>query len=432
MKEATMNVIDIFKKICTIPHCSHESDALKNYLVEQAKAYGYEVKVDDVGNVLCSHPEANLILQSHYDMVCIGKAPTLELYEEEGHLKAKESSLGADNGIGLAMMLALMADGEKVSCLFTADEEVGLIGAQGIELEIKESVMLNLDTEEEGHVYIGCAGGADIIATKSLHRMDIDEEVTSYEIIAEGFPGGHSGVDIHKNIPSAIKSLAAFLVHIPHYLIEINGGERRNSIAKRASAIISVPSGVILDTMAENIQINKLETTHKKMIHQGHKVIEMMHAFAQGVRSLNDELKVVQNSINLALVSTGEQELSVTLSARSMDSEELMLLADETICFFKAFDFIAKTEGAYPAWKPEVNAFSKKVQKVCKKYFEKADFMAIHAGLECALLKQYAPHLDIASIGPNIYNPHSSRESVEIASVHRVFEVLKEIVKENS
>ncbi len=432
MKEVYMNVIDIFKTICTIPHCSHHSEKLKSYIVDQAQAYGYDVKEDRAGNVLCSHPEAKLILQSHYDMVCIGKAPALELYEEGGRLKAKDSSLGADNGIGIAMMLALMSEGSKVSSLFTADEEVGLIGAQNIELEIKESVMLNLDTEEEGHVYIGCAGGVDIIANKPLHRKDIDEAVTSYEITAEGFPGGHSGVDIHKNIPSAIKHLAAFLVHIPHYLIEINGGERRNSIPKQASAIISVPAGVILDHEAENIQIKKLETTHKQMIAQGHKVIEMIHAFAQGVRSINDELKTVQNSINLALINTEEEVLKVTLSARSMDSEELMLLADETICFFKAFDFTARTEGAYPAWKPEVNTFAQQVQKVCQKHFEKADFMAIHAGLECALLKQYVPHLDIASIGPNIFDPHSSRESVEIASVERVFEALKEIVKENA
>ncbi len=425
-----MSVIDIFKTICTIPHCSHQSDRLKGYIIDQATAYGYEVTVDKVGNILCAHPEAKLILQSHYDMVCIGQAPQLELYEEDGHLKAKESSLGADNGIGVAMMLALLREKEKVSCLFTTDEEVGLIGAQNLGIEIKESVMLNLDTEEEGHVYIGCAGGVDIIATKPLRRIDIDEEVSSYEVVVDGFPGGHSGVDIHKNIPSAIKHLASFLVHIPHYLIAINGGERRNSISKYASAIISVPAGVILDTMVDHIRVNKLDTAHKKMIYQGHKVIEAIHAFAQGVRSMNNELNIVQNSINLALVSTEEQELKLTLSARSMDSEELMCLADETSCFFKAFDFTTSLEGAYPAWKPESNAFAQKVQKVCQRHFEKADFMAIHAGLECALLKQYAPHLDICSIGPNIYNPHSSRESVEVASVERVFAALKEIVKD--
>jgi len=120
------------------------------------------------------------------------------------------------------------------------------------------------------------------------------------------------------------------------------------------------------------------------------------------------------------------------LSARSMDSEELLVLVDETVCFFRAFDFMAKSEGTYPAWKPEVNPFAQRVQKVCQRHFEKADFTAIHAGLECAILKQYAPHLDIASIGPNIYDPHSSRESVEIASVERVYSALKEIVKECS
>lgn len=425
-----MSVIEIFKKICTLPHCSHDAQNLKNYIVSQAKAYGYEVKMDKVDNILCSHPEAKLILQSHYDMVCIGRAPDLELYEEEGHLRAKESSLGADNGIGVAMMLALMAEKRAVSCLFTADEEVGLIGATGIELPIKEELMLNLDTEEEGYVYIGCAGGSDIISTKAVHRTTISEEVSSYEVIVDDLPGGHSGVDIHKNIPSAIKKLAAFLVHIPHYLIEIEGGERRNSISKRARAIISVPSGVILDSKINNIQIIRLEKVYDEMIDQGHKITEMIHAFAQGVRSLNNELNIVQNSINLALIETNKKEVKVGLSARSMDSEELLVLVDETICFFQAFDFMAHCEGTYPAWKPEINNFSAKVQSICKKHFQEVDFMAIHAGLECAVLKKYAPHLKIASIGPNIYNPHSSRESVEIASVERVFCALKEIVKE--
>jgi len=427
-----MSVLEIFKQICAIPHCSHEAENLKTYIMQEAQANGYEVSVDAVGNILCAHPKAKLILQAHYDMVCIGKAPKLELYEEEGHLKAKESSLGADNGIGMAMMLKLMQEKAPVSSLFTANEEVGLLGAQGLELPIKEELMLNLDTEEEGYVYIGCAGGSDVIASKRLSRGEISEEVESYEIIVDNLPGGHSGVDIHQDIPSALKKLAAFLVHIPHYLISLEGGERRNSIPKRARAVISVPVGVILDNSLENIHVNRLEHSQKQMIEQGHKIIEMIHAFAHGVRSLNSELGIVQNSINLALVSMDEKEIKVSLSARSMDSESLLNLVDETVCFFKAFDFDAKSEGTYPAWKPEASDFAHKVQAICKKHFEKADFMAIHAGLECAILKQYAPHLQIASIGPNIYNPHSSRESVEIASVERVYAALEEIVKEHS
>ena len=427
-----MNVIDIFKEICKIPHCSFEAKNLEKYIVEKAKEYGYEVQVDKVGNILCSHKEAELILQSHYDMVCIGKAPNLELYEEDGFLKAKESSLGADNGIGMAMMLSLMQEKQKISCLFTSDEEVGLIGATGLDLKIKEKWMLNLDTEEEGYVYIGCAGGADVIATKPVHRQEISEEVSSYEICVDGLAGGHSGIDINKNIPSAIKLLSSFLVHIPHYLISIEGGERRNSIPLSAKAVISVPSGVIVDSDMKNISIKKLEKQEKKMIQQGHKVTEMIYAFAQGVRAVNNELNIVQSSINLALIETNEKEIKISLSARSMDSEELLVLVNETLCFFRAFDCVASSEGMYPAWKPEVNDFALKVQGICRNHFEDASFKAIHAGLECAILKQHSPHLDIASIGPNIYNPHSSRESVELASVERVYNALKEIVRECS
>lgn len=425
-----MSIIEIFKEICQIPHCSFEAENLEKYIIEKAQSYGYAVQTDAVGNILCSHKEANLILQSHYDMVCIGEAPNLELYEEAGFLKAKESSLGADNGIGMAMMLSLMQEKEKVSCLFTADEEVGLLGAQGLDLEIKEKWMLNLDTEEEGYVYIGCAGGADVIAKKPVHFEEISEEVTSYEVVVDGLAGGHSGIDIDKNIPSAIKMLSAFLVHIPHYLIRIEGGERRNSIPRRAKAHICVPKGVIVDSDMKNISIKKLKTKEKKMLHQGHKISEMIHAFSQGVRAVNTELNIIQSSINLALIETNEKEIKVSLSARSMDSEELLVLVNETLCFFKAFDFMASSESMYPAWKPEVNDFSLKVQNICKKHFKEADFRAIHAGLECAILKQHSPHLDIVSIGPNIYHPHSSRESVEIASVERVYNALKEIVKE--
>jgi len=427
-----MSVIEIFKKICSFNHCSHDAEQLKNYILAEAKSYGYKVSTDGVENILCEHPEADLILQSHYDMVCIGDAPKLDLYEEEGRLKAKNSSLGADNGIGMAMMLSLMSEKKKISCLFTANEEVGLIGAQDLSLPIKESLMLNLDTEEEGYVYIGCAGGSDIISTKPIRRILIDEEVNSYEIIVDDLPGGHSGVDIHKNIPSALKKLAAFLVHIPHYLIKLEGGERRNSISKRARAIISVPVGVILDTQIEDIQIRKLDHCEEKMIDQGHQISEVIHAFAQGVRAVNMDLGIVQNSINLAMVTMDETEIKISSSARSMDSEELLNLVDESICFFEAFGFKAKSEGTYPAWKPETNPFSYRVQEICKRHFKKVDFMAIHAGLECAILKSYAPHLDIVSIGPNIYDPHSSRESVEIASVHRVYKALVEIVEEVS
>ena len=427
-----MQVLDIFKKICTIPHCSYEADELKDYIIEQAIIYGYMVQTDIAGNILCSHPDAELILQSHYDMVCIGNAPKLDLYEEDGLLKAKDSSLGADNGIGVAMMLALMSEGKKVSSLFTVDEEVGLIGANNINLEIKETKMLNLDTEEEGFVYIGCAGGADVIATKALHLKSIDEEVVSYEIIVDGLPGGHSGVDIHKNIPSAIKKLASFLVHIPHYLISIEGGERRNSVSKSAKAIVSVPKEMIFDMQMQDVKIKKLDKIYTQMISQGHKVIEMIHSFSQGVRSYNSDLDIVNSSINLALIETNKKEVKVSLSARSMDSEELLVLVDETICFLKAFDFMAKSEGMYNAWTPEKTSFSFEVLEAYKKYFKSADFKAIHAGLECAVLKKYAPHLDIVSIGPNIYDPHSSRESVEIASVEKVYNVLQDIVKDNS
>ena len=154
-----MTVVAHFKTLCGIPHCSGNTEAMRAFLMRSARAYGYEVSTDDAGNLLCSASDAEVTLQAHYDMVCIGRAPELSLYEEEGWLHATESTLGADNGMGMAMMLALMEEGVSVDCLFTADEEIGLMGVRALALPLKTAFLLNLDSEAFGEITIGCAGG---------------------------------------------------------------------------------------------------------------------------------------------------------------------------------------------------------------------------------------------------------------------------------
>lgn len=240
------NVIHHFEMIAGTPHCSFETTGMKEKIIDFSKKNGFSVQEDKAGNLLCQKGNPSICLQSHYDMVCMGDAPTIELVSEAGWLKAKNSSLGADNGMGMAIMMTMMETHEHLECLFTNDEEVGLIGANNLELQLKATKLLNLDSEEENGVFIGCAGGVDIFGKTSLSWLPICDHCYVYEVLVDDLPGGHSGVDIDKNIPSALKVLASALVDNDCALVEIEGGERNNSIPKRARAIIVSKKGVYM------------------------------------------------------------------------------------------------------------------------------------------------------------------------------------------
>jgi len=415
------NVLKHFKKICTIPHCSYEAQEMKAYLVSCSESYGYSVSTDDVGNILAKKKGSLITLQSHYDMVCIGSTFPLELYEEEGLLHAKDSTLGADNGMGMAMMLSLMEEGYAVDALFTADEEVGLLGARGLDLEVSAPFMLNLDSEEEGVVTIGCAGGVDIIATKNLVRQKRKLHLYRYEV--SGLSGGHSGVDIDKNIPNAITLLFQKLCETTSFIVEVNGGERRNSIPKKAEIVFGLEEKVTLEDSTY------LGYEEAEVMGESCKIIALLSGFDTGVRLLNERMKMVETSINLALIESSETSLRVQLSGRSMDKDALVALEEETISYFSNEGFDVTVEGFYTPWKPEENSFAEQVLQESQKLFKEADYGAIHAGLECGIIKEKYPHILMASIGPNIYYPHSNRESVALDSVARVYECVVNIVR---
>ncbi len=414
-------VIKHFKKLCTTPHCSYEAELMKEYLVTICTDYGYEVMVDEVGNILAKHKKAKVTLQAHYDMVCIGSEFPLQLQESEGWLSAYDSTLGADNGIGMAMMLTLMQEGTAVDCLFTSEEEVGLIGARGLDLDLSTPYLLNLDSEEEGIVTIGCAGGVDIIATKKLERQKKKLHLYSYQV--SGLAGGHSGVDIDKDIPNAISLLFKKLSNTKSFIVEVNGGERRNSIPKKADIVFGLESETLIDGA---VSLGLQET---EVMGDSCSIIAMLAGFESGVRDFNRELNIVETSINLALIESSDEVLRVQLSGRSMDREALVALEKETSSYFTKEGFDVETEGFYSPWKPEKNSFSDLVLDETKKLFENASYGAIHAGLECGIIKEKYPDMLMASIGPNILYPHSNREKVELASVERVFKSLKNIVR---
>ncbi len=415
------SVIKHFKKLCEIPHCSYEAETMKAYIVATCREYGYMVSVDETGNILAKKEGAKVTLQMHYDMVCIGAAFPLELQENEGWLSANDSTLGADNGMGMAMMLSLMEEGLAVDCLFTAEEEVGLIGARGLELDLSTPFLLNLDSEEEGIVTIGCAGGVDIIATKKLERQK--KKLHLYEYHISGLAGGHSGVDIDKDIPNAISLLFKKLCDSESYIVEVNGGERRNSIPKKADIVFGLEKEEPIDG-AVYIGLHKAEVMGNSCT-----IIKMLADFDSGVRALNSELDIVETSINLALIESSDDVLRVQLSGRAMAREALVALEKETSLYFEKGGFDVAIEGFYSPWKPEKNSFSDLVLDETKRLFKDAAYGAIHAGLECGIIKEKYPKILMASIGPNILYPHSNREQVELASVERVYISLQNIVR---
>jgi dipeptidase D len=427
-----MRVIELFKEITKIPRCSGTHQPFINYVKEFSRKNNYVCKIDNANNILCfkENEKANICLQSHYDIVCLTDGTVPEIIEKDGYLSAKNSTLGADNGIGCAYMLALMEENKNCEYLFTCDEEIGLIGANNIEFDLQSSYMLNLDSEAEAEICIGCAGGVDIFASTSKSEyISNDEKKVLYEIVIENLDGGHSGVDIDKNIPNALKLIAKTIKECGADLLDLNGGERINSIPKKAKAIISVPLEKTPISSHKNMIITKVEaeTHHYKKLDEN--IMNFLYTFANGVRGYDKEIGVVLSSINLAIVKNSVDAFEISLSARSMDNGELDTIKKETVSFLEMLGFEVHTDGKYPAWKPSSSEFNDNILKIYKDFVPNTTLNAIHAGLECAIFKEKYPNMQICSIGPNIHFPHSFREKCEIASALKLYEITKSIVK---
>jgi len=418
-------IIEYFEKLTQIPHCSTEADGLCDFLVGFAKERGYETQVDEAKNIYIYKGTPRLCLQAHYDMVCMGKAPNIETYVEDGWMKAKDSSLGADNAMAIAMMMQLMDEGRVLEYLLTSDEEIGLIGANALAFDLKADYMLNLDSEDEAEVYIGCAGGADITAFKQ--DSYVEGKGVCYEVAIKGLVGGHSGVDIDKGIPSAIKVLGAYLKDKGvTQLVSIYAGERRNSIPANAVAIVRSETPLVSEGGVTARVLNE----SPDILKEGEKVIDLINTFKHGVHQMNEELGIPDVSINLAIINADEKGgIAIETSARAMDMDSLDALTQETVSLFERYGFKTKVEDKYPAWKPDVTDFTKLVNEKMKEVFGRSKLMAIHAGLECGVIAEKYPHMKFASIGPTIRYPHSTREMVKLDSVEKTFDVLERVIQ---
>jgi dipeptidase D len=390
-------ILKIFTQITKIPHCSGNTQELKDFIINWTKSSGYKYKTDKVGNILAFKNPPVIALQSHYDMVCVGDAPNIEIIEDNGWLRAKNSTLGADNGIGVAIMLYLMKKYDNLEFLFTNDEEIGLIGAFNLDLKIKSKYLLNLDSEDE-NIYIGCAGGVDAQVVYPIEY----EQCQGYccEVSVNNLPGGHSGVDIDKDIPNAIVELAKKVKNI----CEINGGERRNSIPANARAKVCF-----------------LSKTGKKVTIIKNDYLEFIKKLPYGVMEYDFAFQVVSKSVNLALIDNEK----IILSLRANSYEKLNELKEYIKQKCAGAD--VRFEGEYPAWKPEVS----KLAKILKELMN-TEYKVIHAGLECAVLKNKYKNVSMASIGPIIENPHSIRERVKIESVEKILNTIIELLRNDT
>ncbi len=423
--------ISHFKAIASIPHCSFETSALGEYIKEHAKKCDFMIKTDNAGNILCKKGSPKVCLQAHYDMVCMGDAPKIDLFEEQGWLKATNSSLGADNGMGLSMMLALMESVENLECLFTNDEEVGLLGAENLQIRIESENLLNLDSEEEQDVVIGCAGGVDIFGSIECELNQSEKELNVYELEVSGLDGGHSGVDIAKNVPNALKVLANILAHNESKLVSIEGGERNNSIAQRAKAkILCEKLPVYEGSLKDFVSIKDLGSKQKTYLANSDKLIHAINSFSQGVREYDEELKIPILSINLSTLKNIDDKMVLEFFARSMDDEKLENIKSEMSSLLHGFGFDVRFAAQTSSWKPVKSDFALSVKEVCSKHIQNVKLHAIHAGLECGVIMKKQPHIKgVCSIGPTIMYPHSVREKCLLSSVEKIVKVVEEIVK---
>jgi len=465
-----------FYDITQIPHPSKMEKRLADYMVKFAKDHKLECIVDKVGNVIIRKPATKgmekrkgVILQVHLDMVPqknsdkkhdFAKDPIQTLVDGEW-VKADGTTLGSDNGIGVASALAVLASKEihhgPLEVLFTIDEETGMTGAFGLKKGLlKGDILMNLDSEDEGELYVGCAGGIDVSATKKYTEEKAPRGMVAYRVVAKGFKGGHSGVDIALGRANSNKIMFRFLMQAESdfkvRLAEAAGGDLRNAIPRESYSILLVPSkssgqfqkfvkGYEKMYRAEfaeteptlSFTCKKCDAPAKVMSKEDQfKIIRAVFACPNGVVRMSQAMKgLVETSNNIAIVRCiGGKFEAHNLTRSSVDSSKEST-AWRIAAVFHLIDAKVTLTGSYPGWKPNMDSpILKTMSGVYKKMFGNIpEIKAIHAGLECGLLGGVYPNLDMISFGPTIKYPHSPDEKVNIPSVKKFYDFLCETLK---
>ena len=471
MNSAT--VLNIFKEITAIPRESGHEGPMTKYLQDFAAARGLKCKTDKTGNVVITKPASKgkenvpaLVLQAHQDMVCEKNAgfefnfltDPIPYEIEDGWMIAKNTTLGADDGIGIAACLALLDEDlpiGKLECLFTISEETGMDGAFALEPGFFEGkTLINLDSEDEGQLFVGCAGGIDTTATFSFHREPLRKGYKVLKICVTGAQGGHSGDDINKERANALRQLVRFLFTELQYdfqLISLDGGNKPNAICREAVALIAVPGDEVEEMKADVNAFSKLleaefaasdpgvrasaedAEASAKPIEEGDaaNIIATLLACPHGVEQMSVDIPgLVETSTNLAAAHIEGDTLKVITSQRSSVVSELHAMAERVEATFFLGSFDVEHHGEYPGWKPNLksNILEVSVESYRRLFKTEPEVKAIHAGLECGLFLEKFPDLDMISFGPTLRGVHAPGEKLELASLDKFVAHLEDVV----
>jgi dipeptidase D len=466
-----------FATLCAIPRPSLHEAALRDHLIARAETRGIAARVDTVGNLILKKPASpgfeclpGVILQGHLDMVSQANSGTLHDFERDpiqtvirdGWVIAEDTTLGADNGIGVALALAALDEPGLVhpplEVLLTINEESGMDGARGLASgALQGKTLINLDTEEWGHFYLGCAGGVDVEVNQSLALEALPPGYAIQRLEIAGLRGGHSGIDIHLGRGNAIKLLTEALRDLSGRfdlrLVEMQGGSARNALPREASALFALPAGEAaqlddwigqrLDNWQQrfaesdpkvSLACNPCATTSDQAIAQDARdnLIAFLDQAAYGVAHMStDFADVVETSNNLGVASLAEGRFNADFLVRSLNDAGMNALADKLVSHAITHGMVAEKDGAYPGWTPNPDSSLLALcQRVYTRQFgQPANLQVIHAGLECGLMAASHPHLDMISFGPDIRGAHAPGERVEIASVGRCWDLLKSVLQ---
>ncbi len=461
-----------FATICSIPHASYQEEALAKHIMDWAAQKNLQAYRDTAGNIFITKPatpgmegRAPIALQAHLDMVCQANhdydfvnLPIEPIIDGEW-VRANGTTLGADNGIGLASILAVL-DSDDVAhplleAVLTMTEETGMDGAFNLERgRLTSRLMINTDTEEIDEIYLGCAGGVDVEMALDVSYDDLLKEHTLTKLSVSGLKGGHSGLDIHKNNSNAILLLAYLLAELPLRIVTLSGGTARNAIPRQATAIIAC-DGDTLDTIRkravalqaliggyetqvtvdfvtlDNMTLDK--ETHKRALTRAdsEQVLNFLNALPNGVLRYSDSVpNTVETSLSLGKVALTPEHLSVVSLVRSLNETGKQIACSHLQSVARLacarIDFV----GSYVGWEPNpsspITALTFDIYK--KVIGTDPALKVIHAGLECGLIQEAYPTMDIVSIGPTIKNAHSPDECVHIASVATYWQVLTQVL----
>ena len=461
-----------FAKLNSIPRPSKKEEKIREFMVDFGKKLGLETIVDPVGNVIIKKPASKgmedrktVVLQGHLDMVCQKNNDTdfdfdtqgIQMYVDGDWVKAKGTTLGADNGLGVSAIMAILESKDiahpPIEALFTIDEETGMTGAIGLQAGYLDGeILLNLDTEDDDEIGVGCAGGIDITGTKLYQEQNISDKAKAFKITVKGLQGGHSGMDIHKGFGNANKLMNRILYAMQDEMLisQIKGGSLRNAIPRESNAIVVSEKETLMQekfngivksikeeyaTIEKDLEISMDEVELPKTAiskEDQYVLLRVVYGIPNGVYRMSPDIDdLVETSNNLARITMENGNIEIACLTRSSVESGKMDLAYQIQSVFELGKFKVELSGSYPGWKPNPNSeVVKLLENIYKdKFKEEPKILACHAGLECGILGTNYPEMDMVSFGPNIRGAHSPDEKASISSTQKFWNYLLDVLK---